>query len=276
MENEPVLFAVVRPILAGPDDLLLGYLTLDREERRFTEHALAQHAAMVTNWYQLLALFRRAVAAIEPSSNGEPSPGDRVLRLQFIAASGGTMKLVLDATLAGYYAQALMLVRHLFETWLRLEYLHIRPDMASAWYEGESGKEPKPPNYGTILKTIRRSCDSNSRPLVEKVNATVTHLHSMAHPSPYMLQQTVGVRETQHNVGANYVEGLCVYSLHEGVFATRLIVTQLQRDAPQPEEWYQEFKTVMAEYETILADEVQRKEQREGIVIQPSATELQG
>ncbi|MGI8644470.1 MAG: hypothetical protein ACR2LS_10185 [Thermomicrobiales bacterium] len=276
MENKPALYAVLRPILAGPDDLLLGYLTLDREERRFTEHALAQHTAMISNWYQLLALFRRAIAAIEPSPNGEPSSEGRVLRLQFIAASGGTMKLVLDATLAGYYAQALMLVRHLFETWLRLEYLHIRPDMASAWYEGENGKEPKPPNYGTILKTIRRSCGSNLRPLVEKVNATVTHLNSMAHPSPYILQQTVGVRDNQHNVGANYVEDLCVYSLHEGLSATRLIVTQLQRDAPQAKEWHQEFKTVMENYETILADEVQRKEQREGTAIQPFGTEVQG
>jgi hypothetical protein len=50
--------------------------------------------------------------------------------MQFIAVASWSAKLVLDAGLAGYYAQAYGMVRHLIETWLRLEYIRMRPTEA--------------------------------------------------------------------------------------------------------------------------------------------------
>ncbi len=253
---------VTRPVLNLPEEVLLGYLALDEEERRFTEHALAQHSAMVAHWYRLLTLFRLACTSPVPHLDDDEAVLARLLRLQFIAAAGGTVKLVLDATLAGYYAQAFTLIRHLFETWIRLEFLHIQPERARAWYVGDDGSPPQRPNRGTIHSVVRNGSSPERQSVFGRVEQTIKDLNEMAHPSPYTLQQTIGVRPNQYNVGANYDPDLCAKALHEGASGLTLLVGALARDIPQPEQWSEELRAVVADYEWVLLGEREAQEAR--------------
>ncbi|MDP9472571.1 MAG: hypothetical protein M3Q71_18220 [Chloroflexota bacterium] len=259
--NRPV---AVRPVLAASDELLVGYLVLEREERRYTEHALSQHGAMVAHWYRLLTLLWFAVESAAPPPDERPRSLDSLLRIQFIAAAAGTAKLVLDATLAGYYTQAFALIRHLLETWLRLEYLHARPDMAEHWYVGEDGRPPRPPGEGAIRKEVYRAANGDRRQVINRVIQTIDKLNVMAHPSPHTLQQTIGVHPNQYNFGANYDAGLCVGALHEGQGALSLILAAFNQDAPQSEAWRDELRAAQTDYRPVLDAEIQAAEKRPG------------
>ena len=111
--------------------MLRGYLLLESDERFFTSVAFQRHERFVRVWYTYLNLLREGILAIGVTLDAPDGSVRTQLALRFIAASGGTVKLILDAGLAGYYAQAFGLIRHLFETWLRLEYFRLRPDEAS-------------------------------------------------------------------------------------------------------------------------------------------------
>lgn len=242
---EALHFAPGRQVLPFDDQLLAGYLTLEREERRFTAWAMARHADFVAVWYRFLCLFRSGFQNIGHEVPHPEFDTRTQLALQFIAASGGTVKLILDAGLAGYYAQSYALVRHLFETWLRLEYIALRPDMAERWFVGPEGEPPCPPNEGTIHAHLRKNTAGAQRQVVDMVINKLPTLNKMAHPSQFFLQQTVGAREGQFNIGANYDAELCVGVLHEGASGLRLILSAFNVVVPQPEWWREELRSSM-------------------------------
>lgn len=244
---EQLHFIPGRHVLPANDDLLAGYLTLEREERRYTSWAIARHSAFVDVWYQFPSLLK---SGIENAGNEDSQPEftpPRELAFQFIAAAGGTVKLVLDAGLAGYYAQAYTLVRHLFETWLRLEYIKLRPEMADCWFVGSKGQEPQPPGEQKVHTYVLRSTKGDRRATVQQVLNKLQDLNKMAHPSQFTLQQTVGARENTFNIGANYDPELCVGVLHEGASGLRLILTALHELSPQPSEWRESLREAMSD-----------------------------
>lgn len=245
-----------RQVLPVDDALLTGYLALEREERRYTAWAIARHADFVVVWYRYLNLLKVGVDNIGDEVPHPEFTTRTQLAFQFIAATAGTVKLVLDAGLAGYYAQAYTLVRHVFETWLRLEYITLRPEMAATWFVGPNGRAPQPPDERTIHTYVRRSTRGEHRRAVGMVIDKLPSFNKMAHPSQYLLQQTVGAREGQFNIGANYDPELCAGVLHEGASGLRFILSALNDIAPQPAWWREEFSAVMDAHQACLEIEV--------------------
>jgi hypothetical protein len=259
---EEMLSWVARPMLNEPPEQLRGYLALEREERRFTTHALISHPELVSAWYLHLALLHEAIDTYRTRPKPDATPTADVLRLGFIAASGGTAKLVLDATLAGYYTQALALVRHMFETWIRLEYLRLNPGAADRWLVDDDGRPPKPPKEEKIHDFLRKQPDYKLKHIVEQTIRTARTLNVMAHPSQNTLQQTKGVRPGQVTIGANYEPDLCVKTLHEGMNALRLILTALGDVLNAPQEWRVQVIQTTRQGDEASHLEVERREAR--------------
>jgi len=259
---EALHFIPGRSVLPVGDDVLEGYLTLEREERRYTTWAMARHAEFVTVWYRLLSLLK---AAVVNAGDLPPSADDSnrmQLGMQWIAAAGGTVKLILDAALAGYYAQGYMLTRHLLETWLRLEYIALRPEMAAMWFVGPSGEMPRPPSENTIHNYVKSNTTGMHRKLVTMVLNTLRNLNKMSHPSEFTLQQTVGVKKQTFNVGANYDPELCAGLLNEGANGLRLLLFAFRDLVPQPLDWCDGLRSVSEEYARVWTQEVESLERR--------------
>jgi hypothetical protein len=255
-ELEELHFLPGRQILPV-GDRASGYLTLEREERRFTSFAMARHPDFVLLWYRFLNLFE---SGIENIGTVVPQPQftTRVqLAYHLIAAAGGTVKLILDAGMAGYYAQAFTLVRHLFETWLRLEYIRMRPDMANMWFVGPDGRKPQPPGENSIHNYVKNNASTDLRPAVERVLNRLKDFNKMAHPSEFTAQQTVGAKKGTFHIGANYDVDLCVGVLHEGASGLRFLLVALNELAPQPEPWRRELAHLWDEHDQILERELE-------------------
>lgn len=239
-----------RQLLPVDEELLAGYLILEHEEPRYTTWAIARHADFVVVWYRFLNLLK---AGVDNIGDAVPHPEFTTrtqLTYQLIASTAGTLKLILDAGLAGYYAQAYALVRHVFETWLRLEYITLRPEMAQKWFVGPNGQAPQPPSEKTIHTYVLRNTRGEHQRAVGQALDKLPSFNKMAHPSQYVLQQTVGAREGQFNVGANYDPELAVGVLHEGASGLRFILSALDGIAPQPEAWREEFRAVIDAHES--------------------------
>lgn len=257
-----------RQVLPVTDDLLAGYLILEREERRYTAWAMARHSDFVLVWYRFLNLLKSAFENLGDEVSHPEFTTQTQLAFQFIAATGGSVKLILDAGLAGYYAQAYTLVRHVFETWLRLEYIKLRPEMAEFWFIGPQGEEPRPPGEQAIHSYVRKNTRGQLKTVVGMVIDKLQTLNKMAHPTQFFLQQTVGAREGQFNIGANYDPELCVGVLHEGASGLRFILAALNDIAPQPEWWRKELLAVSSAHTACLEAELgpleeMRKEAKE-------------
>lgn len=247
-----------RPRLDVPQEMLRGYLLLESDERFFTSVALERHERFVRVWYTYLNMLREGILAIGNTLDVPDGSIRTQLALRFIAASGGTVKLILDASLAGYYTQAYGLVRHLFETWLRLEYIRLRPDEARKWFIHDDGSDPRPPNEATIHGYVEKHSTGNLKTAVTMVKTKISDLNAMAHPSPNTLQQTQGSFENQLQVGANYDPELSFSVLHEGASGLRFILTALNDVVPQPQDWNDRLQCTIDLHGEVLQWEKER------------------
>lgn len=117
--------------------------------------------------------------------------------------------------------------------------------MAESWFVGPKGQAPQPPDEGTIHSYVRRNTRDEHKRAVAMVIDKLPSFNKMAHPTPFVLQQTVGAWEGQFNIGANHDPELCVGVLHEGASGSRFILSALHVIAPQPEWWREELRAVM-------------------------------
>ena len=67
-----------------------------------------------------------------------------------------TVKLALDAALAGYYSQAYGLLRHMSETWEQMVYLRFNEQAGKQWFSPDGAKSAQEPSQGMILRGIRK------------------------------------------------------------------------------------------------------------------------
>lgn len=255
---EALQFLPGRPILHVSHEMLDGYLLLESDERQFTALALSEHRDFVALWYRYFNLLKRGIRG-----NGKPREAPELsvpdqLAMRFIAVASGTAKLILDAGLAGYYTQAFGLVRHLFETWFRLEYVRMRPDEAVRWFVSEDGTDRFPPNESVIHSYVERHAENLRKPTVTMVKERISKLNKMAHPSEEIFQQSVGVSFNVFKIGANYIPELCVGVLHEGGSGLRFILHALNDVLPQSEEWEDVLRETEVKHGRILEREKQR------------------
>lgn len=247
-----------RPILDVSHELLDGYLLLESDERQFTALALSEHSDFVALWYRYLNLLKLGVRGDGKWREAPELSVRDQLAIRFIAIASGTAKLILDAGLAGYYTQAYSLVRHLFETWFRLEYIRMRPDEAIKWFASDDGVERYPPKEGRIHSYVESHADKNLKPTVTMVKERIAQLNKMAHPSEQIFQQSVGITANVFKFGANYIPDLSVSVLHEGASGLRFILRALNDVLPQSDEWNNALREADVEHRKVLEREKQR------------------
>jgi hypothetical protein len=228
-----------------------GYLHLANEERHFTRIALGRHADFVEVWYRLFDLYD--AAALSTHADPRPIQGtlSQLLRLQFMAVGAGTAKIILDLTLAGHYAQARALVRHLFESLVRIWYVDKLPDEAARWYMGEDGSDPRPAKNSTMVAALRNGAPALQRTLLEMVTKTIKDMDLGSHPSPQTALQTVVVGSVAAKIGGTYEADMCLDTLHHGASGLRLLVSEWPKLVSQSKEWHKELQLIIAKHKLI-------------------------
>jgi hypothetical protein len=130
-------------------------------------------------WLWGLALYRAAMNQHYTLTNDGfkdgiigPQYRSEEYRLNLLGLAGGSIKLAMDAALAGYYNSCMALERHMLETWSRSVYTRLHPEdiwrffPVKVWPKGNSpmadkddfgpGKMPTwPPTASTIAKVIK-------------------------------------------------------------------------------------------------------------------------
>jgi hypothetical protein len=168
-----------------------------------------------------------------------------LLRIRLAAVAAGTSKVVLDAAIAGYYVQGFALIRHMLETWRQIVYVAIRPLEARRWYPAEDGTPRREPSENTITNVLRRH-----RPvaaLAGAVEQSMRNLNEAAHPSGLALGQMATARPEHNQLGANFLEPMCLDLLARGTFANYLILRELRRDVAVPEAWRRDLAALIEE-----------------------------
>jgi hypothetical protein len=189
-------------------------------------------------------LTRRSAASTSFPGDADPHGIAWLLRLRLATVATGTTKMVVDAALAGYYVQGFSLVRNMLETWRQMVYVTIRPREAARWYAAADGSPAREPSENTITTALRSYPPVKELALV--VEAVMKDMNKAAHPSGLAISQTATGKGAHNQLGANFLEPLCMDLFARGTFATYLILQELRQDVPVPEEWTQELEAVDA------------------------------
>ena len=119
-----------------------------------------------------LGLYNQAFEAIPSTGNGEAA----VVRLALISQAMNTLRQSVYAAATGYYIQALIPLRHVYESWLSFWYLAKHPDKAAKWLTPRA----RPPSARELLDGIDHPSDT----VKSKVRDFYGELNRFVHVDP--------------------------------------------------------------------------------------------
>lgn len=231
-----------KPILSGPEALIRGYQTLQRQEDRYTAIALNEQTEIAAVWYRYLSLYDQALRADHETDAAIPSAEHTSweARLRFLSTGVSSVKLSLDASLAGYYSQALAIIRHMFETWRIVVYIRVNPQAAINWFP-INGIMPQAPrksiNSGILSKGSKQ--DKNNLNVVLKFEH---ECDDGSHPSVQALYQVETGKVGFSQIGANFIEDRLIRVMSLGTLAVPLLLDEVTRITKVSDEWLRELK----------------------------------
>lgn len=214
-----------------------GYLALTKNAEWAKDRVFQKHAEFAKCWSGLLDLYYMGLKGehVSPYGNDEALHVAWHLRQSLSSAAIDTSKMAFDATLSGYYVQAMVLVRHLWESWLQIQYAQCRPDQAFRWFNTEEHGSAREPSLESIIKEVLKS--SEDKPAKIWVNSAISELGKAAHPSWWIVEQVRGTGEQLISVGGRYDQTWCIRAFERGTFATIALLLELQKLIPQAGEW---------------------------------------
>jgi hypothetical protein len=121
-------------------------------------------------------------------------------------------------------------MRPLAEAWKTMAYLSISPAQARAWFSGDEGTAPKPPDRKKINETLSKN--DNLGETLKGVNTLIRNLDGHAHLSPEALIQTNAGSAGFGIFGATYQEDYCRMVISWATFCIILILHEFSRDDP--------------------------------------------
>jgi len=239
-----------KPVLPSSEDRLSrGYRVLHNQEAKYTGVALQQVHQPIEIWYQYLSLFDAALRS-EHDSSSRPGSQERhswELRIRITATEMNTAKLALDAALAGYYVQALGLIRRILESWRLMVFARARPDLARQWLQPNNKGKYETPDDGKIIREVQKYASKTDKPLhrnLETVNRLIVRCHKGAHPSERSFE-TMETRSSEHtHIGATFNEHLLLEVLNIGCAALALVLGEIRVDLQLSKEWARDLRTV--------------------------------
>lgn len=234
-----------KPMLEGTAELIAGYKAFHDQEGKYTAIALAEMPAPVATWYRYLTLYDRALRREHASPSTTLDDHHRAwdLRLRLASTAAATAKLALDGALAGYYAQAYALLRHLLETWQQLVYVRVNPAAARQWYSPDGTRPPREPSAGTIANALRKqgTCDRELGRNAAAVAGLIVEFHKGAHPSGLAAAQPNTGKAGFLQLGANFDRRSLENVMSKGTAAMALLLHELARTVPVDDGWQDEF-----------------------------------
>ena len=219
-----------------------GYTTLHDREATYTQLALERLRQPVESWYQYLTLYDEALRG-EHESPGNHESYDHdswELRLRLAVIETSTAKLALDAALAGYYAQALGLVRRMLEAWRMMVYARVRPDQAFRWLEPSNKTGLYPPNDSSITSEIKKYASKKDKGLhtnISVVNEKIRECNKGTHPSELGFAQMETQDDSRRTIGATYIEGRLRIVMSLGTLAMALILDEVKKVVQLNDQW---------------------------------------
>ncbi len=238
-----------KPMLDGTAQLIAGYKAFHDQEGKYTAIALQEMPDAVAVWYRFLTLYdsmlRREHAS--PFDDRDVQHKAWHLRLQLSSTAAATAKLVLDASLAGYYSQAFGLIRHMYETWQQMVYVRFNPAAAHQWYTPDGIRMPQEPAPDTITNGARKFARKD--PELElnalEVERQIKGLNKGAHPSGLAVSQNTTGKPGWSQLGANFNRKLLAQAVSTGTVALALLLHETARSVPVADAWRTEFEAIV-------------------------------
>ncbi len=238
-----------KPMLDGTAEFIAGYKAFHNQEGKYTATALREMPAAVALWYRFLTLYdsmlRREHAS--PFDDRDVQHKAWHLRLQLSSTAAATAKLVLDASLAGYYSQVFGLIRHMYETWQQMVYVRFIPAAAQQWYSPDGIRMPQEPTPDTITNGVRKFArkDPELELNAREVERQIKGLNKGAHPSGLAVAQNTTGKPGRSQLGANFDRKLLAQAMSTGTVALALLLHETARSVPVDNAWGTEFEAII-------------------------------
>lgn len=237
-------------VLPVPPDVIAGYQHLHTNEEIFNRKAIEAMPEAVASWYGYLAIFVTILKPDHecPDQEDEQACTARMLRLHFAIAACGTSKIVLDLGLAGYYAQAYALMRHMFETWLQMVFLRLDPSVALAWMGTSGDQHCHEPSYGRVLKGVKKwTKHEGDKVNLATVESKINQLNKGAHPSRILVEQIRGDQPGVVWLASNLGLDRLTEAMDIGTIATALLLHEAGRLFELKDDFWARFEQLHQE-----------------------------
>lgn len=236
-----------KPILIASDERYSQrYRVLHNREATYVGIALERLSEPVETWHRYLTLFDEALRGDHesPASLGTHDHDSWELRLRLAVTEISTSKLTLDAAPAGYYAQALGLIRRMLEAWKLMVFTRARPDQSFRWLEPRSETGIYPPDESKVnsdvLKYARRK-DERLHANISLVNEKIRECNKGTHPSELGFVQMETRSDSHRTIGATYIERSLLTAMSLGTLAMALLLDEVKQVVPLSNYWKTEY-----------------------------------
>ena len=163
-------------------------------------------------------------------------------KMSLLSQNFATLKCSVDIALRGYYAQALNLLRIVYENWIAFHYLSKCPNKAQLWLR--HSKEKQPPGHAAMLKELV----ANFNPLKSQMRKWYSTLSSFAHTDPVGLLPQISTDyvpdETSIHFGSTYKEDLFRASAYAISLWTGVMLASINQWVPNTNQWHNEMKKI--------------------------------
>jgi len=250
---------VGRPMPDDPVGLMsghfTGYASLSTDEAEFASRALRDSPELWSTWYRTLNLFdhffRKDIGFSDSDDSGnEIRARAWEVQLRMCAAAIGAVKMSLEATLVGRYSQGFAMIRFIVQTWEFVEYLKLRPELATAWVKFEGQAMQDKPSDRTIRNELKKAAKSKGEDFKETLDSALAveqRMNGGAHPGPPSLWQTLTTPLTIAFSGT-HDKRLVYQTWLDGVWAALILAHSMSNLSRFDPDWTAEYIAIQNEY----------------------------
>lgn len=255
----------VHPLLQGDDRVIEGYRIATEHEFGTMQHAASQHPELVERWQLLLTMCRQALTGtwtFPEDRSDEDSRFAYQLRSKLLGLSAGTSKFALDASLYGYYSSAFAMTRHMLECWFWSAHVGFQPADARAWFWQRAAEvndrqllfeRDSERIISAVVSRFRKDFGAEAY-IADRSDTVRKAMHKGAHASGHLLTQMSTDAQDRFVIGANYRPELAIVALTCGIWATIVILLEINNIRPQSSAWQQALVDIKAIHRTAIPD----------------------
>lgn len=211
-----------------------GYRYLHNQEQKYMQMAVQCFQDGFELWHRAISAFYDCLVGEHeiqagPSEDSKHRIASWNIRLKVASVALTSSKMALDATQFGYYSQALMITRHILESWKVIAYLYENPSKSVEWVSFDG----LPFQSKVDRKSINTYLANHDR-YRERFNAVKTNIaftQGHAHPSGGALVQTTSGKPAFSQLGANLEPFSCISCIDVATFAGLMVFQELVNQA---------------------------------------------